>query len=120
VDEVLHSLRRALEYRRLLRENRGYQRELEKRVREQTERMEQLFVDALLTIANAVETRDGYTGGHVERVTLYAVATGAALGLEPERLRSLAAAALLHDVGKIGIPDHVLTKPAASPRKSTG
>jgi putative two-component system response regulator len=111
VDEVLHSLSRALAYRRLLRENRGYQRELEKRVREQTERMEQLFVDALLTIANAVETRDGYTGGHVERVTLYAVATGAALGLEPERLRSLAAAALLHDVGKIGIPDHVLTKP---------
>jgi putative two-component system response regulator len=111
VDEVLHSLARALDHRRLLRENRDYQLNLEARVRDQSEQMEQLFIDALLTIANAVETRDGYTGGHVERVTLYAVATGAALGMEPEQLRTLATAALLHDVGKIGIPDHVLTKP---------
>ena len=111
IDEVALSVARALEHRRLLRENRAYQQHLEERVREQSERMEQLFVDGLLTIANAVETRDGYTGGHVERVTLYAVATGAALGLGAEELRSLAVAGLLHDVGKIGIPDHVLTKP---------
>jgi putative two-component system response regulator len=111
LDDVRRSLRRALEYRSLLRQNRDHQRNLEKRVREQSEQMEQFFVDALLTIANAVEIRDGYTGGHVERVTVYAVATGAALGLAPEQLRALAAAALLHDVGKIGIPDQVLTKP---------
>lgn len=111
VDEVGLSLSRALEHRRLVRENRAYQAHLEERVREQSERMEQLFVDGLLTLANAVETRDGYTGGHVERVTLYAVSTGAALGLPDETLRSLAVAGLLHDVGKIGIPDHVLTKP---------
>jgi putative two-component system response regulator len=113
VDEVQHSLTRALEHRRLLRENRVYQRALEQRVQTQEQTLDQLFVDGLLTIANAVEVRDHYTGGHVERVAVYAVATGDGLGMSPDELRDLAVAALLHDVGKIGIPDELLRKPAA-------
>jgi putative two-component system response regulator len=113
VDEVLHSLARALEHRRLLRENRLYQQALEQRVQAQETTLDQLFVDGLLTIANAVEVRDRYTGGHVERVAIYAVATGEMLGMGPEELRDLAVAALLHDVGKIGIPDELLRKPDA-------
>jgi putative two-component system response regulator len=113
VDEVLHSLSRALEHRRLLRENRMYQRALEQRVQTQEQTLDQLFVDGLLTIANAVEVRDHYTGGHVERVAVYAVATGDRLGMSPDELRDLAVAALLHDVGKIGIADELLRKPTA-------
>jgi putative two-component system response regulator len=113
VDEVLHALARALEHRRLLRQNRVYQQALEERVQTQEQTLDQLFVDGLLTIANAVEVRDRYTGGHVERVAIYAVATGDGLGMSPAELRDLAVSALLHDVGKIGIADELLRKPEA-------
>lgn len=111
IDEVTLSLGRALRHRQLLRQSRQYQQMLELRVGEQAERLEQLFVDGLLTLSNAVEARDRYTGGHVERVTLYAVATGATLGLTEAELRPLAVAGLLHDIGKLSVPDAVLSKP---------
>ncbi len=113
VDQVMIAVARALEHRRLVRENRWYQRYLEQRVHEQAAQIDQLVLDGLLTIANAVEARDRYTRGHVERVTIYAVATGAQMGLRDDELRTLAGAGLLHDVGKIGIPDRLLTKPGA-------
>ena len=111
LDEVTFSVARALGHRTLLRENRAYQAELEHRVSEQAEQLENLFVDALLSLANAIEARDGYTGGHVERVTGYAVATGKELGLDDEALKNLWVSGLLHDVGKIAVPDRILTKP---------
>lgn len=111
VDEVALAVARALEHRRLLRENRFYQRHLEDRVAEQALELESLFVDALLSLASAVEARDNYTGNHVERVARYAVSTGREVGLEGAEIRHLWVGALLHDVGKIGVPDHVLRKP---------
>lgn len=111
LEEVRLSVERALKHRALLRENRFYQHHLERRVAEQAQQIENLFVDALLSLANAIETRDGYTGGHVDRVTRYAVATGKEMGLAGDSLRHLWVGALLHDVGKIGVPDHILKKP---------
>lgn len=111
VDEVLLSAERAISYRRLLRENRSYQQHLESRVAEQAAQLESLLLDALRSLATAIETRDDYTGGHVERVARYATATGRELGLSGEELRALWVGALLHDVGKIGVSDHVLRKP---------
>lgn len=111
IDEVRISVSRALRNRRLLRENRAYQRELEDRVEEQAKKIERLLLEGLLIVASAVEARDGYTGEHVGRVTRYAVATGGRLGLDREALRALWMGAILHDVGKIGIPDHILKKP---------
>lgn len=111
VDEVRLSVERALEHRSLILENRMYQEHLEQRVAAQAEEIEQVFLDALITIANAVEARDGYTGGHVERVTRYAVATGRQLGLSTEVLRRIWVGGLLHDLGKIAIPDEILKKP---------
>ncbi|MFL5383890.1 MAG: HD domain-containing phosphohydrolase [Longimicrobiaceae bacterium] len=113
VDEVLLACERALEHRRLVRENRGYQRELEARVAEQARELEGLLVDALRSLATAIDTRDDYTGGHVERVARYAAATGRELGLAGEALRALWIGALLHDVGKIGVSDAILKKPGA-------
>jgi len=111
LDEVTLSVERALERRRLIRENRYYQGHLEEQVVEQAQQLERMFVEAMLTLANAVEARDGYTGGHVERVTRYAVSTGREMGMQGESLRHLWVAALLHDLGKIGIPDSILNKP---------
>ena len=112
VDEVLIAAERAVNYRRLLRENRCYQQGLEERVAEQAAQIESMMVDALRSLAAAIETRDGYTGGHVERVARYAAATGRELGLAGPDLHALWIGALLHDVGKIGIPDYILNKPA--------
>ncbi|HVG44417.1 MAG TPA: HD domain-containing phosphohydrolase, partial [Longimicrobium sp.] len=113
VDEVLLACQRALEHRRLVRENRGYQQHLEVRVAEQAREIEGLLVDALRSLATAIDTRDDYTGGHVERVARYAAATGRELGLAGEALRALWIGALLHDVGKIGVSDAILKKPGA-------
>jgi putative two-component system response regulator len=112
VDEVLLSAERAVSYRRLLRENRAYRGHLEERVSEQARQIEGLVLDALRSLAAAIETRDDYTGGHVERVARYAAATGRELGLSGDELHALWVGALLHDVGKIGVSDAVLRKPA--------
>ena len=113
VDEVLLACERALEHRRLVLENRGYQQHLEARVAAQARELEGLLVDALRSLATAIDTRDDYTGGHVERVARYAAATGRELGLAGEALRALWIGALLHDVGKIGVSDAILKKPGA-------
>jgi putative two-component system response regulator len=111
LEEVSIAVDRALRHRRLVLENRFYQNHLEARVAEQAEQLENMFVEALLSLANAIEARDGYTRGHVERVTAYAVSTGAQMQLSPDQLRTLWVGALLHDVGKIGVPDQILKKP---------
>ncbi|HEX8692731.1 MAG TPA: HD domain-containing phosphohydrolase [Longimicrobium sp.] len=113
VDEVLLACERALEHRRLVRENRFYQQHLEERVAEQARQIETMVVDALRSLAAAIDTRDDYTGGHVERVARYAAATGRELGLPREELHALWVGALLHDVGKIAVSDAILHKPAA-------
>ena len=70
-------------------------------------------VDTIAALAAAVEARDENTKGHNLRVAELAVQIGRAMGLPNETLRTLARAGLLHDVGKIGIPDSILSKPGA-------
>ena len=60
----------------------------------------------------AVDTKDRYTKRHSEDVARYAVYLGTLLGLDEETIQTLRVSGLLHDVGKIGIPDHILRKPA--------
>jgi putative nucleotidyltransferase with HDIG domain len=57
--------------------------------------------------------KDEYTEGHTRRVALLAVSVGEELGVAPARLRDLATGGLLHDIGKLSVPDEVLKKPAA-------
>lgn len=69
------------------------------------------YSEQVLSLAAALEARDGYTIGHGERVGALSVLIGRELGLSEVRLRALAQGALLHDVGKIGVPDAILHKP---------
>jgi putative two-component system response regulator len=64
----------------------------------------------LFALAQAVEARDAYTGGHCQRLADYSVALGEALGLEEEQLIALHRGGYLHDIGKVSIPDAVLFK----------
>lgn len=69
--------------------------------------------ESIITLlAHAIEAKDSFTRGHVERVRDYAHRLGRSLGLEGEDLQALGWAALLHDVGKIGVPEAILNKPA--------
>jgi len=64
-------------------------------------------------LSNAVEARDAYTGSHAERVTAYGMALAEAAGLDTDRAPEIEFGFLLHDVGKVAVPDAVLFKPAA-------
>ncbi len=70
------------------------------------------FFSTVTMLAEALEKRDPYTGGHVRRVVAYSVLLGREMGLAREELRDLRLAATLHDVGKIAIPDRILGKPS--------
>ena len=67
---------------------------------------------ALETLAVAIEAKDGSTAGHLQRVKLLASRLARKLGCSNEEIRTLQLAALLHDVGKVGVPDYILQKPS--------
>ena len=73
-------------------------------------RLEGAFLHSLLALANALEARDAYTRGHSERVASGARRLALAAGLSPMMAETVAQAGLLHDLGKIGIPEVVLRK----------
>jgi len=77
--------------------------------REKTRR-EQLEV-FLMVLASAIESKDSYTGGHVERVANYSRDLAEKIGLSPFRVNEIYMGAIVHDVGKIGIKDEILNKP---------
>jgi putative nucleotidyltransferase with HDIG domain len=74
---------------------------------------EAAYTGAIRALAAALDARDPYTAGHSERVSVLSVAIGRGLGLPDEELEVLRLGALLHDIGKIGVPDRVLMKPGA-------
>lgn len=71
------------------------------------------YLGAIRALAAALDARDPYTAGHSERVSMLAVEMGRAMALDEEGLNVLRLGALLHDIGKIGVPDDVLGKPSA-------
>jgi HD-GYP domain-containing protein (c-di-GMP phosphodiesterase class II) len=75
-----------------------------------TRELEQSLLDTIETLNAAVEARDPYTAGHSQRVRRVALAVGRSLALPADRLGALGTAALFHDIGKIGMPDSILTK----------
>lgn len=70
------------------------------------------FFHMVAALADALDKRDPYTGGHVRRVVGYSVLLGSEMGLGREELRDLHLAATLHDIGKITTPDRILGKPS--------
>ncbi len=69
------------------------------------------YIETVTALANAIEIRDPYTHGHTDRVKVLARAIGAKLGWDAEKLASLWMGCTLHDIGKIGVPDSILSKP---------
>ena len=132
ISQVALSVQRALERRRLLIENVQYKKSLEQKVVEKTidllrknkklvqqaKLLEGLLVDlresyeaTLDAMVSAIESRDCETKHHCRRVQTYSVLLAQRLGVSAEELVDISYGALLHDVGKIGVPDAILLKP---------
>ena len=77
----------------------------------QSERIQKMTLHTIETLANAIDAKDPYTKGHSTRVSQYSVMIAEALGWNKERIDDLRYVALLHDIGKIGVPDSILNKP---------
>jgi HD-GYP domain-containing protein (c-di-GMP phosphodiesterase class II) len=73
----------------------------------------ELFIGTVKGLAAAIDGKDPYTRGHSERVSRFSMAIAQRLGLSDEEIEKIRISALLHDVGKIAIDDHILKKPAA-------
>ncbi|MGM0441153.1 MAG: HD domain-containing phosphohydrolase [Elusimicrobiota bacterium] len=73
--------------------------------------MKDMYIGTIKTLAEAIDAKDPYTRGHAERVTKYSVAIAKEMDLDKKLLRNIEFAALIHDIGKIGIKDNILFKP---------
>ncbi len=117
-DQLYLSVRRALEHRRLVIENRTYQTELEQVVAERTQQLsialqdlEQSYDYTLEALGGALDAKDAETEGHCQRVTAFTITIAKAMGVDKGLLRHIARGAFLHDIGKMGVPDSILRKP---------
>jgi len=72
---------------------------------------EKIIVETMLTLANFIDAKDEYTRGHSTRVSAYSVKLAKKMHLEEDEIRQLSYIALMHDCGKMGIPDNILNKP---------
>ena len=113
------AVRRALEHQLLLESKRCYETYLERMIAQRTaeldgalQSLEGAYRTTLKALVTALETRDSETHGHSERVVAFSLRLGQEMNLSDEELSSLEFGSLLHDVGKIGVPDAVLRKPA--------
>ncbi len=111
LEDILHSVRRALEKRRLELENKEFQEHLKDKVAEQAGRIRASFFNAIRALVNALEARDKYTSGHSQRVTDLAADITRKMKLSPEATDTIILAGLVHDIGKIGISESILNKP---------
>jgi putative two-component system response regulator len=111
MDIVRHTLEKAFERARLIRENRLYQENLEVLVQQRTAEVEDTRRQIMQRLSLAAEYKDNETGHHVIRVGEISALLARELGLSEKRYSMLRDCAPLHDVGKLGIPDAILLKP---------
>jgi response regulator RpfG family c-di-GMP phosphodiesterase len=122
--QVLMAVSRAARYQALVAEKRNHEHSLEETVRRRTNELRGLndnlnhmlevlyqnYRATLRALARALEARDVETAGHADRVVAYSLRLGRELGLSHAELIALEQGALLHDIGKIGVPDSILRK----------
>ena len=109
--EVQARVRNMLEVRLLHKELHNYNDVLEQRVRERTADLQENYREAIFTMTRAAEHKDQYTGAHVQRIGYYSRELAKLLGQNEEFIDKIFFASPMHDIGKIGIPDHILLKP---------
>src|ERR1700681_4785265 len=119
-EQLLATVRRALENRRLKRENDAYRTNLEALVAARTQQwktalsnLEKSYDITLEALGDALDLKDAETEGHSKRVTAFTIAIAKHMNLNDKQIRVIARGAFLHDIGKMAIPDAILRKPGA-------
>src|SRR5436189_2220555 len=117
-EQLLATVRHALENRRLKLENREYLTNMELLVEARTEQLrkamgnlERSYDITLEALGAALDLKDAETEAHSKRVTAFTIAIARALGLSSDEISVIARGAFLHDIGKMAIPDNILRKP---------
>jgi putative two-component system response regulator len=117
-NELVINVTNALHRRDLEIQNRLYQENLEKMVQERTEELQTTLNDLrkamqgiIHVMVLTIESRDPYTAGHQQRVTLLASALAQEMGLSEKDVEGIKMASLIHDLGKISVPSEILSKP---------
>jgi putative two-component system response regulator len=116
---LAHAVERAVKYAKLIEMEKSYKVTLEETVRKRTQEL----ADALQMVKNiareittrlttVAEYRDTATGAHISRIGLYSNKLAEAMNMPPDFVETLTFASAMHDIGKIGIPDHILLKPS--------
>src|SRR5277367_4179219 len=117
-EQLLATVRRALDHRRLTQQNSMYQSNLEQLVAARTDMLRQAVADlersydiTLEALGDALDLKDAETEGHSKRVTAFTIALARGAGIPPHQIPVVARGAFLHDIGKMAIPDAILRKP---------
>src|SRR5580692_6483333 len=125
-EQLLNTVSRALENRRLKVENRTYQTNLETLVKARTDQLQAAnreivgsYDITLQALGDALDLKDRETEGHSRRVTAFTMAIARAMGLPAEQVATIARGAFLHDIGKMAIPDNILNKKGKLDDKET-
>jgi putative nucleotidyltransferase with HDIG domain len=118
-DQLVATVRRAVDYRRLLQQNAMYRQDLEQLVSARTGMLHQAISDlersydiTLEALGDALDLKDAETEGHSKRVTAFTIALARGAGIPPHQIPVVARGAFLHDIGKMAIPDAILLKPS--------
>jgi putative two-component system response regulator len=111
IPEVLARVHNILEARMLQKELHNTNEVLEQRVRERTEELREGYLETIHTMTRAAEHKDLDTGVHVQRISYHCRALAKGLGLSDTLVDEIFFASPMHDIGKIGVPDHLLLKP---------
>ncbi len=118
-DQLLATVKRAVEYRRLLQQNASYRQDLEQMVSARTGMLHQAIMDlersydiTLEALGDALDLKDAETEGHSKRVTAFTIALARGAGIPAQQIPVIARGAFLHDIGKMAIPDAILLKPS--------
>lgn len=109
-NELVIAVAGALRRRTLELENRAHRERLEVLVGQRTRELDRSRAETVERLARAVESRDAATGSHIERMSGLVYRLALELGWEKQEAETLRLASVLHDVGKVGIPDHILLK----------
>ena len=111
--EVLARVHNMLEVRLLQKELHNFNDVLEQQVQERTAELQDSYLETIFTMSRAAEYKDEDTGTHVQRISYYCREFARMLSQEKEFIDKVFFASPMHDVGKIGIPDHILLKPGS-------
>jgi putative two-component system response regulator len=109
--QLIHSVEKAVNYRRLMKLERDYKRNLEETVRLKTREVNDASKELILRLMVVAEFRDDETANHIRCLGVYARIIAEALHMPEEFIEAIAFASSMHDIGKIGIPDTILLKP---------